>query len=125
VVIKVWIVPEGKLLTTLVGHNSGLSEIIFSPNSRYLISASSDGRLKFWELENGKLIWEWKDLKVPVKNLAMQLDRTLQFYRYGFSLNRLISCPVPNAIALSPNGHILSVGLTNGEVYLWNLMRSK
>lgn len=124
VTIKVWKIPEWQLVKTLVGHKSGLSEVIFSPNSRYLISGSSDGRLKVWELETGEVIWEWKESKALLGDLAVQLDHVLQLYRHGFSLNQLIACPDPTTAAFSPDGQTLALGLTNGEILLLNWVNS-
>lgn len=120
--IKIWNIPEGQLVKTLIGHKYGLSGITFSPDGRYLISASSDGRVKVWAIENGKVVWEWKDLRAPLSDLAVNLDYALRLYRYGFSLNRLIACPDPSAVAFSPDGHLLAIGLTNGWIHLWKWM---
>lgn len=46
--IKLWSVPDGKLLKTLKEHASVVSGLLFSPDGKTLISACRDGSLKFW-----------------------------------------------------------------------------
>jgi WD40 repeat protein len=40
------------LLTGLKGHKSQISQIIFSQDNKYLISASWDCTVRVWSLEN-------------------------------------------------------------------------
>lgn len=46
--VRLWDARTGDLLRTLEGHRSGVTHLLFSPTSQYLISASYDGMLRLW-----------------------------------------------------------------------------
>lgn len=46
--IKLWRVDTGELLRALEGHQHGVDFLIFSPDSRFLASASYDGMVRIW-----------------------------------------------------------------------------
>jgi WD40 repeat protein len=41
-------VQTGDLLTTLIGHNAHVRQIVFSPSGAYLATASQDGTVRLW-----------------------------------------------------------------------------
>lgn len=49
--IKIWSSQTGELLTTLRGHNDGISDIAFSANNEYLASGSDDLTIRIWDLK--------------------------------------------------------------------------
>jgi WD40 repeat protein len=46
--VRLWSAGSGELLRTLEGHTSGVTRLLFSPDSQYLVSASYDGTLRLW-----------------------------------------------------------------------------
>jgi WD40 repeat protein len=46
--VRLWSAGTGELLHTLEGHSGGVTRLLFSPNSKYLVSASYDGTLRLW-----------------------------------------------------------------------------
>lgn len=46
--VRLWSAGSGELLRTLEGHSKGVTNLSFSPNSKYLVSASYDGVVRLW-----------------------------------------------------------------------------
>jgi WD40 repeat protein len=54
--IKVWNAGNGKRLSGWVAHESSVLVVTFSPDDRWIISASHDGTIKYWDAETGKVV---------------------------------------------------------------------
>ena len=54
--IKLWSLPDGKELKTLVGHLGAVNNISFSGNDSLLASSSSDLTVKIWDIALGKAV---------------------------------------------------------------------
>ncbi len=59
--VKIWMLPDRKLLRTLVGHDALVSAVAWSPDGRLLASVSrqlvggGSGELKLWDPDTGRL----------------------------------------------------------------------
>ncbi|MBW4659063.1 MAG: hypothetical protein KME15_10335 [Drouetiella hepatica Uher 2000/2452] len=89
--IQVWDLQCNRCLHILTGHTNGISEIIFSPDDRYLASSSFDQTVKIWNIDMG------------------QCWRTLQGH------NEKI-----NGVAFSPDGKLVASGADDHTVKLWD-----
>lgn len=99
--IKLWDVQTGELLHTFAergffgfnnGHTDRITGLQFTPDGQTLISSSSDGQIKLWDISSRKLI------------------TTLPEAGWGIS-----------AIALSRDGKILAGGSHDGSLHLWQM----
>jgi WD40 repeat protein len=67
--IKVWDAATGKLRFTIRGHEGGVGAVTFSPDDRWIVSASYDGTIRYWDSASGRWFaslmmardgrWEW------------------------------------------------------------------
>lgn len=53
--IKVWNAATGKLRFTLRGHEGGIGGLAFSADDRWIISASFDSTIRYWDRNTGRL----------------------------------------------------------------------
>jgi len=67
---KVWNALDGHFLFNLKGHTSEISVPGSSPNGKYFISLSENGRPKIWEVLTGKLIYTLHDSLISVANFS-------------------------------------------------------
>lgn len=51
---KIWSIPEGKLLHTLIGHLGQVNNISFSGNDKLVCTGSSDHTVRVWDVATGK-----------------------------------------------------------------------
>jgi WD40 repeat protein len=51
--LKVWDLETGRVLRTLEGHSSYVTDVAFSADVRRVVSASDDKTLRVWDLETG------------------------------------------------------------------------
>jgi WD40 repeat protein len=55
--IKLWSLPEGKLLNTLEGHSDWVRSVTISPDGTLLASGSYDKTVRLWTLPEGEPNW--------------------------------------------------------------------
>ncbi|KAL8940970.1 MAG: hypothetical protein Q9211_002017 [Gyalolechia sp. 1 TL-2023] len=95
--IRIWSLPAGKPLRTLLGHLAGISTLAWSPDSRTLASGSDDKSIRLWDAVTGK---------------AYPL-RLLGHHNYIYS------------IAFSPKGNMLVSGSYDEAVFLWDVRTAR
>ena len=61
---KVWNGETGEELCSLTGHTDGVRALKWSPNSRYLATASSDKTARVWDAETGKELFAHRTHKL-------------------------------------------------------------
>lgn len=93
--IKVWDLKTGQEIRTLSGHLNGVSSVVFSSDSQYLVSGSRDNTIKIWNIKTSKEI------------------QTL-----SGDLNWVVS------LAISPDGQTFASS-GSGYIKLWNLATGK
>lgn len=82
--------PHPALQRTLIGHTLAVTRAAFSPNGRYLLSASLDSTLKIWQEQTGQEMLTLKGHQGPVMAglfspdglhiLSASWDRTLKLW---------------------------------------------
>lgn len=112
-----------------VPHDGDINDAIFSKDGKFLITASADQTVKFWNAENGSLLRE-----LPFGGTVLDLDASASMVAIAradnfltlYYLDKPDLKPVDveqvdgvSSVKFSPNGDFLAFGLQNGRVRLW------
>ncbi len=54
--IKLWDFESGQLIRIFEGHTGGVKSVQFSPDGKYIVSASADGSIKLWDIATGECL---------------------------------------------------------------------
>ncbi len=132
-----------KEVRELKGHNGMLFGLVFTPDSKSLLSASSDGTVRRWDLADGRQTGAWTvhvEKRANVRGLAVTADgkRMAAGNDNGecrvwdlATRDEVFQLPVQSmpvtGVAFSPDGKILATCTgrwqewqTPGELKLWN-----
>lgn len=90
-------VPGDPLLQTFQAHDAPVTFVGFTPDGKKLVSGSSDGTVKFWELS-------------PAPNPV----NFFSGHQEGVA-----------SLAFSPDGKLMAVGARNGAIRLWDMSTGK
>ncbi len=95
--VKLWSIPDGKLLRELTGHACHVYNVAFHPDGKHLVSADLKGVIKVWDVAKGE----------PERELDAKV---LYKYDPGF----LADIGGVRSMAFSPDGTLLAcAGITD------------
>ena len=94
--IHIWTPEDGKLKTSLKGHEKAVSTVAFSPDGTSIASGSDDFSVRLWNIEQGK----------ETANLNADLEKK--------------SKTQINCVTFSPNGKLVAAVDGNGKLQVWN-----
>jgi len=120
----------------LATHDSKITALMFSPDSRHLITGSADGKVQLYTTRNGKLINEITDHKTrivtatfldkPELYLTLSSDGMMKLWELGTAkpLTSLkIAANLERADIVGRTGQVL--GMVNKNVRIWEMDTGK
>ncbi|BAZ24946.1 WD-40 repeat protein [Kalymmatonema gypsitolerans NIES-4073] len=126
--------PGGRLLRTLAGHCGSVKAILVTPDSKRVISGSSDCTLKVWDLKTGKELHTLTGHSNSVYALTVtpdgkrvisgSSDSTLKVWNLetGEELHTLTGHRASvNALTVTPDGKQVISGSSDSTLKVWNL----
>jgi len=92
--IRLWDAHSGKASGSLEGHRSYVSDLLFTPDGKQLISSSGDQTIRLWD-------WTTRQPTGVLRGHLTEVD----------------------GIALSPDGRTLASRCKDGSIYLWDVTK--
>jgi WD40 repeat protein/transcriptional regulator with XRE-family HTH domain len=131
--VRIWR-EEGRLLHRVwQAHTDNAYALTFSPDERTLATASWDGTVKLWDLEQGALLWTRQHLDTiraaafsPTGHLLATGSDDGMIHLWNPASGALVQtvtdeCGAVYALAWSPDGHLLANSSFDGSIRLWQI----
>lgn len=137
--VKLWSLPEGKLLATLRGHYIWVSQLVITRDETLLISGESNHTsdkaevsIKVWSLPAGKLVTALRGHQGAIHALVETPDGNMLASAGKEGVIRLWSLPNcklqgtlesgrVNVMKIAPDGKLLASGGEDHTIKLWSL----
>ena len=131
--IRIYKLPEGKLIKTLLGHSNLVRAIAFHPDGRTLFSADFDGQIIAWRFPFGTEINRYQACKGEIYSLGLSSTGNLLFsagacgHLHGWDWDRWkeikklsTGASTITALSFSPASPILIFHSSNHKITIWN-----
>ena len=122
----------GALLHTLHGHKGNVTRLVFTPESRFMISGGQDGDVNIWDVDSGTLLntlsghtsailllWVSHDGRYLVTGANDCTIRVWQMHG-GVLLRTLDHTENVHSLAMSSDGRQLVAGTLEGSIFVWD-----
>ena len=131
--VKLWSLPDGRLIQSLQGHNGRLTAIAISPDGMFLASGGYDRQIRLWSLPDGDLLHTLPRQPDTIQALAFSSQKPILASATGTTLqlwatqsgSLMHSLPTQfrsiRSMSFHPDGRTLALGSLNGTVDLWNI----
>jgi WD40 repeat protein len=131
--VRIWNAASGGLVHTLSQHESYVSSLSFSRDSRRLASAGNDRTVRLWDTASGELVRTLSGHTDCVRSVCFSPDsnwiasggddKTVRLWHIGAPGNYVLTLPghtnSVRTVCFSPDGRFLASGSTDNTIRLW------
>ncbi|KAF2721604.1 WD40 repeat-like protein [Polychaeton citri CBS 116435] len=131
--VKIWDVSSGTCLQTLEGHSGRVTSVVFSPDSRLLVSASLDCTVRIWDASSSVCLQTLEGHSDGVASVAFSPDskllastlgdRTVKIWDVSSSVclqTLLAHSDGVTSVAFSPDSRLLASASRDHTVKIWD-----
>jgi WD40 repeat protein len=114
---------QGTQPKDLTGHTASIEALAFAPDGKCLVSASNDGTVRIWNVGSGEELSTLSLTQLDAERYSGDLYHKQELIRQQHERREQEdkpSRPEIGAIAFSPRGDIVAIGLY-GEIRLWDV----
>ena len=72
--VRIWSVPDWKLLRTLSGHKGPVRWAEFSPDARWVVSSGEDQTVRVWSADDGRAVQTLSESRAPINTVCFSPD---------------------------------------------------
>ena len=131
--IRLWDVSSGSQKAIIIGHESDIYRVTFSPDGQILATFATNLKPIFWDAATGDLLWTFTGIEKGVGDITFSPDSRKFIYGdstgmhlWDFESRKHITTftgfiPKTSTITFSPDGNIIAAGGSGQEVHLWNV----
>ncbi|MBW1771312.1 MAG: TIR domain-containing protein [Deltaproteobacteria bacterium] len=136
--VRIWKMPECRLLRSLKGHAGPVLTAVFSPNGRLLASAGMDKTIRVWDLKTWQPIRVLKGHDGPVTSIAFSPDsmrmvsgsRDHTIRLWNLESGEMIQTyrghvSDVNSVDFSPDGSLIASGSKDNSLRLWSIKNNE
>ncbi len=136
--VILWDLETGQLLRRLQGHQNSVYSVHFLPNKYHLVSGGNDRSLRIWDVNNGLTLRVLQGHKGGVNNITSHNnllysasdDGTIMRWNADLPYDQKVrqvelNTQGPISTAISPNGKMVIVGFTGGELRAYSLPKMR
>ena len=135
--VKIWSLPDGRLIQTLNGHTEEVASLAFSPDNETLVSGGLDETVRFWSPGAGKAGEPLQRALRKIHAVAFSPDGKMLAFASQEEVN-LWSFPklevimtlsghinAVTSLAFSPDGRYLASSSKDESIILWSMPDGK